>query len=359
LAGAADIGSRPERDLLTVEDVEWLQVVDTTQVADARRRANTLSRILGFSSSQAGKIAIVVSELASNLVRHSEEGELLLRRLLVGGTSGIEVLALDVGPGIANLQESLRDGYSTAGSQGIGLGAAKRLSSFFDIYSRPDRGTAVVSRFWPDDLDGRQSEVQASGVAVPLRGEPSSGDAWGLRERRHGFSLLVVDGLGHGPVATTAAREALRAFSASSAETSPAELLGRISAALQPTRGATGAIAEVDFRLNQVSYAGIGNIRSVIFSPGGSKALASMDGILGHNVRQAKEFSYPWPAGGLLVMASDGLDTRWDLADHPGLASHHPSLIAGVLFRAHRRSRDDATVVVARGLPRSAGNAPG
>jgi anti-sigma regulatory factor (Ser/Thr protein kinase) len=351
-------GVNRNEEQIGVDDVLRLEVRDSSQVSDARRRVERLAKAMEFPSSDAGRAAIAVSELASNLARHGQRGEILLRRLQDGSAVGLEILSLDFGPGMANLQESLRDGHSTAGSKGIGLGAVRRLASFFDIYTRPDWGTAVLAGFWPGPSPDHNRPLPVGGVAVPLRGEESSGDAWAFRLRDHGFTLLVVDGLGHGAVAATASREALRAFAAWSRGLSAARILEHVSVALRPTRGATAAVAEVDLLNGTMNYAGIGNIRSLLYSPGPSRSLVSMDGILGHNVREVRQFSYPWPSQAVLVMATDGLDTRWDLSDYPGLASHHPSLIAGVLFRGHRRERDDATVVVVKGpFPRVAATA--
>ena len=68
-------------------------------------------------------------------------------------------------------------------------------------------------------------------------------------------------------------------------------------------------------------------------------------------LRRIQEFSYPWPSGALLVMHSDGLNTSWDVRGQPGLATRHPSLVAGVLYRDHARGTDDVTVAVARERP--------
>ena len=99
---------------------------------------------IGLSESDIGRVAIVVTEATTNLVEHAPQGQLLARAFDRNGVAVIEALALDQGPGIANIGESLRDGYSTAGSPGTGLGAIKRLSDEFDIYSTPGKGGALV-----------------------------------------------------------------------------------------------------------------------------------------------------------------------------------------------------------------------
>src|SRR5262245_38968592 len=123
-----------------------LAVPESSQVGEARRAAVALADGLGFGEADAGKVALVVTEAASNLVKHGGGGELLLGVLERDGVAGIEVLALDRGPGMADLGRCLRDGYSTAGTRGTGLGAIARLSSGFEVHSADRRGTAGPGR---------------------------------------------------------------------------------------------------------------------------------------------------------------------------------------------------------------------
>ena len=81
---------------------------------------------------------------------------------------------------------------------------------------------------------------------------------------------------------------------------------------------------------------------------GRSQHLVSVNGTAGHQIARIREFSYPWPEDGILVMHSDGLSTATGTRIHPALALRDPSLIAGVLYRDFRRGHDDATVVVAK-----------
>jgi hypothetical protein len=106
-----------------------------------------------------------------------------------------------------------------------------------------------------------------------------------------------------------------------------------------------------------VRYAGLGNISASIVSPVSpreSKNLVSYNGIAGHEARKIQEFAYEWPSGALLVVHSDGLSGRWDLARYPGLSLRDPSVVAGVLYRDFSRGRDDAIVVVVRAAARTA-----
>jgi anti-sigma regulatory factor (Ser/Thr protein kinase) len=323
-----------------------IAVTDPSQVGEARRAASSLARGLGLTETECGTLSLIVTEAANNLVKHAREGALLLRLLEQGPAVGIEVLALDKGPGMPNLEWCLRDGSSTAGTPGTGLGAIARLSTFFDVYSTPETGTALVARLWsgpPPPTLG----LPVAAVNVPLRGEEVCGDAWAVQQHEARQFLIVADGLGHGPLAADAARAAVRTFLAN-LPLGPAGILERAHAALRSTRGAAVAVAEIDVEREVIRYAGIGNIAGTILASDGSRSMISHNGIVGHESRTIQELTYPFPAGATLVMASDGLGTRWGLGAYPGLVVRDLALIAGVLYRDFQRGRDDATVLVAR-----------
>jgi len=329
-----------------MKDLFSLRVDEASGVGEAQRLAAAVSRGLGFSETATGHVSIVARELASNLVKHAGGGVLLVTVVERPDGPGIELLALDRGPGIRNIGESLRDGQSTGGSLGTGLGAVRRLSSVFDIYAPPGAGAAVLSRIWAQapkrTLPLRPFTVGA--VCLPLDGEEACGDTWVVHQTAERSLVMVADGLGHGAGAATAAAQAMRTFRAH-VERGVAELVAVLDAALRPTRGAAVAIAEILSRRGVVNYAGLGNIAGRIYEGEDVRHLATTEGTAGTGTRKTHEYTYPWPPDGLLLMHSDGLAGRWDLDGYPGLRSRHPSLIAGVLLRDHRRQRDDVTVV--------------
>jgi anti-sigma regulatory factor (Ser/Thr protein kinase) len=331
---------------------QWtIAVTEASQVAEARRRGAALARAAGFDEEKAGALALVVTEAATNLVRHGGGGEIVLRTVDGPGSAGVEVLALDRGNGIANVAESLADGYSTRGTPGTGLGSIRRQSDVFDLHSLPGRGTAIVSRLYaPARAEGKRAAgvtMAVGAVCLPLRGEDVSGDAWASLPFAGATRFLLVDGVGHGEGAAEAASHAVETFLAN--PSMPLlRLLESMHGALRPTRGAVAAIAEVEPGAGVLRYAGVGNISGSVWFSGGTQRLVSMSGTLGHTVTSLREFSYTWPQDGLLVLHSDGLQTRWRLEDYPGLAARDPSLVAGVLYRDWGRGRDDVTVMAAR-----------
>jgi hypothetical protein len=258
------------------------------------------------------------------------------------------LIALDRGPGIADLQRCMVDGYSGGGTRGCGLGAVRRLSTEFAIYSTQPAGTVVMSRV--RSRNGKlRAEPEFSAVSVPAPNETECGDAWHLRLIDNTLRVIVVDGLGHGPLAANAAAEALAVFDGGRFE-SPASYLEAAHSALTTTRGAAIALAFIDLDQRKLRYAGVGNIAGSLVGSGvdRGRSLLSNNGIVGSGVPRLRQFDYEWQDRDLLIMHSDGLNDRWKLSDYPGLARADTGVIAAVLYRDAKRGRDDATVLVAR-----------
>jgi len=322
------------------------RVSESTEIAAARRAGNTLARELGFSEVRGGELAIVITEAATNIVKHAREGEILLRALDAGGVFGVEVIAIDRGPGMANVALRMEDGNSTAGTYGVGMGAIRRLAPEFDIYSIEGQGTVLLMTVWTT-ASAPVSQWEAGAVCLPMPGEDVCGDAWDVGAAPFGMTVAMADGLGHGPDAAIPSETAV-ALVAARPELAPAALMQLSHAALHGTRGAAMAIAGIDLDASRLVFAGIGNIAGCIFHEGGRRHLMSHNGIVGSNLRKTQEFIHPWLPGSMLILHSDGLGTRWDLDAYPGLSVRHPALIAAVLYRDFGRQRDDATVLVLR-----------
>ena len=329
-------------------------VDEASKTAEARRFARGMAVEMGFSETIAEQVSIVVTEACTNLLKHAGRGEIILHSSSDGLDSApsLDVLVLDQGPGMRNLQQSLQDGYSTGSTPGHGLGAIVRLSQASDFYTVPQKGTGILARWWseprtPSD-PGRRNALRISAVNLPKPGQDVCGDGWGVTHSSDSVVILLADGLGHGIEANTASSEAVRMLGMNP-DLPPAALLERIHGALRSTRGAAVAVARIDLNRGQLTFAGVGNISGRIYS--GSEArhgLTSVNGTAGHHVSRCHEFSYPWPSDGLLQLHSDGLLTSTGLESYPGLALRDPALIAGVLYRDFARGRDDSTVVVAK-----------
>ena len=328
----------------------WVQhciaVSDLSQVGEARRAVELEAKLADFDATQRARAAIVATEIATNIARHTRGGEVVYGMVEAPGGPAMEILGIDRGPGMADPDRCLGDGYSTRSTPGNGLGAIRRQSEEFDLHSSVERGSVVLARMHAGkpDRGAALPPLRFGGVCIAYPGEPVCGDAWRIRWNEDGYALMVVDGLGHGLLANEAAEAAAETFEASPF-LPPVEMVERIHQRLHNTRGATAAIARFDSGRERLSYSGIGNISGRLLSDAGARGLISVNGTAGGSVSRIQQFEYEHPAGATLVMHSDGLQSRWDPDADPGLARRHPAILAGALYRDHQRGRDDVSVV--------------
>src|SRR5262245_50148348 len=243
-------------------------VMDISQVAEARRSVTRLATEMDFDETETGKLAIIITEMATNLIKHAGGGLLLLRGLAKEKGASIEILAIDKGRGILDLNQSVQDGYSTTSTPGGGLGAIHRLSTLFDLYSVPASGTALLARSGlGSSHDRKQSEPFEIGVVcLPKPGEVVSGDSWDVGYSKDRCLFLVVDGLGHGASAAQASEEAVHIFRKNLSR-NPASIVEALHLALRSTRGAVAVVVEIDLALSQVKISGVGNISAMVLFP--------------------------------------------------------------------------------------------
>ena len=320
-----------------------MAVVDASQVVALRQAVAALCRSAGLDESEGGRASIVATEAATNVVKHGRGGEVVISPLQLGEAVGIELLALDRGPGIPAMA-ARAGGQSTAGPRGRGFDAIRRESTQFDLYTRPGQGTALLSRIWHGAPPTTSLDLAALCVAKP--GESECGDFWSFEARPGGGRIVVADGVGHGPFAREAALAVLRATRRR--PPGAASALEDAHRAARGTRGAAVAIVEVDLATQEICFAGFGNVAGVLVGPEGVQSMISMSGTAGQGNLKSREFTYRFARGALLVMSSDGLTPQWSLEQYAGLARRPPSLVAGVLYRDHSPRRDDVTVVAAR-----------
>ena len=322
-------------------------VKDSSQVGEARRAATTVAGQNGFGESDLGRVALVATELGTNLIKHGRGGEMLIGAYEDEKGGGTELIALDQGPGIGNVEACLRDGYSSAGTAGNGLGAVIRQSHEVDIASWPGVGTGVLARLRRGVPTPRREPFHSGwgAVSVAMPGQDVCGDSWSVLANGT-VTLFVADGLGHGQEAAEASVEAVRLFHRFNGH-QVATLLDYVHGGLRTTRGAAVSIARFDPTNRSVAFAGIGNVAGALLSGGTLKRMVSMPGTAGHNARKIQPFDYPFERG-LVLLSSDGISTGWNLARYPNIESVHPTLIAAILYRDFARHRDDTTVLVGK-----------
>jgi anti-sigma regulatory factor (Ser/Thr protein kinase) len=328
-------------------EIEAFEIEHEADVGAVRRRFATLAAISGLDEARTGDAALVATELASNVIKHAGRGGALVGCVAIGGVRGVSIVAWDRGPGM-NVDACLRDGMSTAGTAGAGLGAISRLATRWDAYSRRGAGAVITASVFPRAAIARTA-FDVGGVAVPYPGLTVCGDGWRVHEAGDRATLIVCDGLGHGDGAAAAARAVLDAFSRRP-EDKLAAILARAHGAAHPTRGAAATVVRIDRAAREATIAGVGNVAAWIIDGAALRQLVTQHGTLGQVMPRVREERYPFPPGAVLVVCSDGIKSRVTLDDHPDLLLHASATIAATVWRDHARDRDDATAVVLREL---------
>lgn len=318
-------------------------VTSGTDIAEARRIAAAAGEVLSMDQTEVGRLSVVVTELARNVLIHGRGGEVLISRPR-GEAPLVEVVALDSGPGMQNFEDCARDGFSTTGTPGTGLGAVRRMADEAAFLTAPGQGTIALSRVWRKGKPEHDQPAAWGGISVPVTGESVCGDAWAAKRQAGSTWAIVCDGLGHGPLAREAAVAAIDWF-LNTAARSPAEMIAGIHGSLRSTRGASVAVAE--YAAGQVRYCGIGNIGASLHQGTGVRHLVSHNGTAGHSATRVQEFQYPAGHGSVLVMTSDGILSQWAVA-YDNLRACDPVLSAATIYRDFQRKRDDSTVLTVK-----------
>ncbi|MEU4806623.1 ATP-binding SpoIIE family protein phosphatase [Actinosynnema sp. NPDC023587] len=327
------------------EDVAWVRVEEAAQVGRARRVATALAERLAFGETRVAEIGLAVTEIGTNLHKHTSGGRLLVRALRADDRAAVEVVAVDSGPGIADLGLAMRDGESTTGTLGIGLGVVARSADLLDVSTRRDRGTVLAARFHRRErgVPDFAGDPVSAGVTRPIADEEVCGDAYAVRRAGGKLWLMMCDGSGHGPLAASASREAVRVF-CDEEPTVPEAVVAKLHRALRGTRGGAVSVAALDPGRGVIRYAGLGNIAGAVLVEDRKRTMVSVPGIAGYQARTIQAFEYELPPGALVVLHSDGLTERWTPEDVAGVSS--PLLLAATLVRDAGVRRDDASALV-------------
>ena len=333
--------------------LDWLAdavsqaVVDEASVSQLREEVRRVAagRLDATTTEQ---LVTAASELGMNQLVHAGGGRAAVLPIERAGVAGVEVIAADAGPGIATPTAALRGevGASTKGL-GAGLSAVLRLCQEVDFDVRQGEGTCVWARSFASALP--RSEVAILGRPHPH--ERVSGDHAAFARLGGRLVVAVSDGLGHGPAARDASDRAARLVR-QDARLAPAELLRRCDEALRATRGAAMSVFELDLEAAPPSalHAGAGNVAAHLYKGRLATRFGSVARVIGgrpHSAPLREERAALEPTD-VLVMFSDGVSTRLDLATEGHLRLQPPLLIADRLMEHYGQHTDDALILVAR-----------
>jgi anti-sigma regulatory factor (Ser/Thr protein kinase) len=326
-------------------------VSEAADVGAVRRAVSGYAGRLRTGPGLADRVGLAATELATNLLHHALPGGWILARPL--SPDAMEILAVDRGPGMADVAGALSGRSARRHGLGCGLSSVAHASSYFDIDTGPGRGTTVLAVVAPGCPSGAPALPPRSWAGVCVGIDEACGDGWAVAEGDGGTTVTVVDGIGHGAYASAAADVAVRTLAED-----PADLdvyLSRANAAMRGTRGAVLAVCRLEPARGELRCLSVGNIGGAILHGGAQRTLIPCRGAVGTAATPppAKITCYPWLPGATLVLWTDGLGGHIDLAGYAGLLGHDPAVAAAALHREHSTDHDDSTVVVFRNQARA------
>ena len=325
---------------------ETLPILDEASVSLARERVRTEGQRLGLPDAVIANLAIVVSELAHNQLRHARGGVIAMNELERDGVPGLELVAADRGDGLEAPASALHEHGSTGSGLGIGLAGVRRLSDELDVDVRLEEGTCIWARKFATTVP-RRREVGVFGRHI--RGERRSGDHAGFVRHKDSLLLALADGLGHGEGAREAAHLAMKVVR-ESRETPLDETLAACHEVLRGGRGAVLGLSSIDERAESADLAAAGNVSTFIVGPRNLERFAGASAALGlpgrlPRIRVTRATLRSWDT---LVQFTDGLSSRATLDGDGALMREHPVVVAAHLFQTFGTDQDDALVQVAR-----------
>lgn len=305
----------------------------------------------GFSKKKLGDLDLILAEMTSNLHKYAKNGEILVGIFGKAENLYMELISIDHGPGIRDLQVTMRDGFSTSNTLGMGLGSIKRLSDHFDMYSLKDWGTLVLSRLYNrkgDKHEGPEPALTLCRMVITMPGQTVSGDGTYVKITDKYLKLLVADGLGHGPEANFAVNEAVRAFR-SCPYHSPAQILKFLHQSILKTRGMVATVVVFDLEERLWKVAGVGNISARMSNFLDVKNLLSYNGIVGHNIPNTLvDNTIPLNDFNQMILCSDGIKSRWDIGKLTGIHRCDLSIQAAAIYKECGRRNDDTSVIIVK-----------
>ncbi|HEV7332508.1 MAG TPA: SpoIIE family protein phosphatase [Flavisolibacter sp.] len=323
-----------------------LNAADRSYFAILKKEVHALAVAAQFSARRLGEIDIIIAEIVSNLAKHAGGGELFVKLIEEKGLQGIEIISIDNGPGITDLRAMMQDGATTKNTLGQGLGAIRRLSHFFQVYTQKAWGTVLLCRVFTKELPlvRGPEPVEVRSFVVPKPGEEECGDGFYYKQTKEHIKLFLGDGLGHGKEAAIAVQKAIEAFKLCPEE-SAVENLRYINQHVKRTRGLVATVAIFHIREQKWKICGVGNISTRFYGPSLSKSHSPYNGIVGLNMPNSmNDQEIDYERGQCVILCSDGIKSKWDILKFPGILRNDLSLLDAVLFKEYARNTDDMSI---------------
>lgn len=314
-----------------------------------RSRLLSVAQRLGFAELERENMALVASEMVTNQIKYAQQRG----QIQIWQQPGpiLDILALDYGPGIANMQQAMIDGFSSSRTLGKGLGSIQRLAHEAAIYTLTgDRltakwtGTAVLARFYLDrsERDAAGDRIRVGLFCRALSDHRYNGDRIYLQREGKLVRWLHLDGLGHGEDA----QRSTEGLSACLADNSPSAVLQAVDAELRNGRGAVAISGEADGASGRLALLGVGDMHAGLHREERLHRVSFRPGVLGREHGNPASFEEKLTGRSVLFSASDGIRRSWDEASFPGLFHQPPQLIAYLLGNIMGRLSDDQSLCV-------------
>lgn len=345
------------------EHILILEIAGLADVGLCRRKAVGLSKQIGFDDVRSGEIAILVSELITNVLKHGGgSGRIMVCQLADGDNrKAIEVWCCDNGEGIQDFDTMVGDGVSNKNSLGIGLGTIRRFSDLMEVnpgllpvmngitiagLEQFSHRVRIVKWVPENKWIGTNRNLLTGAVSRSKPGEVLSGDSF-LINHLSPFRTIVaiIDGLGHGRDAHLAANLAKEQIM-QRPELPVDTLLTYVHQAIRGTRGAVLGLLHIDTEKHKLYFTGIGNIEGFLITSTGKKNLLSFGGIVGHNIRTPRVFEFVFEPGDTACVYTDGVNSRWRIDEINW--NENPQQNAEYLISHFSRPNDDATILIIR-----------
>lgn len=328
-----------------------------------RSRLQAAARRMGFSDVQRQDMVLVAAEMVSNQIKYAG-GRGMLQIWQQPGLS-LDIVALDFGPGIANLVQAQQDGYSSSKTLGKGLGSIRSLSHESGIYTVPEvagadsnapwHGCAFWSRFSPTHRGGPGDTSAKARASTPdfkvglfaraLSDDRYNGDRIYLERHENTLRWLHLDGLGHGEQAQRATDDLADLLFLGS---DVLHVLNLVDRQLNSTRGAVAMLSDLDLNVMKAQILGVGDMSAYYHIDDQLQNITFAPGILGKEHKTPRVTPIQLKKQSTVITASDGIRRGWKENSFPGLLNQHPQLIAYVLGNIMGRASDDQSLCVVR-----------
>ena len=316
-----------------------------------RSKLRAVSRRMGYTELVRERMELVYNEMVTNQLKFAEgSGVVQLWETDVAG-KGLELFALDYGPGILDVESASIDGFTTAGTMGKGLGAIRRLcreSSIYSVHKGSSvddawHGTAVWAKFPQDKVQDKNDALRYGMYVRSYQDNLFNGDCIYIHRNKNQFRWLHMDGLGHGEQAADTVKglqDIVRI------EKPIQERLEILNSRLQGSRGSVAIMVDVDTSRDTVSICGIGDMTCYLMQDEERQSVGFSQGILGHAHRSINVVDLPFNGNAVLYTASDGIRRNWTLDSFPKLWKSPPQLISFFLGYMIGRSNDDKSIMI-------------